>query len=620
MKKFLMLFLPVMMFVATAGSAEKPLGVEEYTSVNELASAISSYFPKVQGEIKTIQGETLTVALGSKDGLKTGVTLSLWRAGREILHPVNGAVLGRMEEEVGEAEVSEVGETTSTIRVIKKIKQPQPGDTARITPKKIRIALIPLRVGQPGIMQELSRRLNELGRFSVVENDTVSAFLKDRKQRDASLIKEMGRTFALDVVAAVEIYPSEGGKLLVTAGMYYADNARPINTIMAMLDLKTKKESLTDVKPFFAPDREETSFFAEGKSFVSDGKVIPRLPFDARLFAVADLAGDGVLHYIFSDGARLHIYLQESKGWREEWSESVPFASGEVTHINIDVADINGNGRPEIFVTAMQNEKVISYVMELQNGAFNRIAAMPGFLRIVKYPGKGDVLIGQNYDPVTFYAGKPKQYSWSEGKYVAGLEFPLPKGVDLYGFVIADLGESQPLLVSLNNNDQLVVYANNSLIWKSEEKYPAVGTTVIKPITGHDADFIKAASEQAEKTGNPPVSLEREKVRIRGRVLALDLNGDGKEEIIVPKNNAVPYLDAIGIKFIPGYKDAEFVGLSWNNARLEERFNIRKVQGIVMDFQLLKQQDVKGRLYVLAKIPGWWIKSDTIQVTSYTIK
>ncbi len=620
MKKFLMLFLPVIMLVATAGSEEKPLGVEEYTSVNELASAISSYFPKVQGEIKTAQGETLTIALGSKDGLKTGVTLSLWRAGKEILHPVSGAVLGRAEEEVGEAEVSDVGETSSTIRVIKKIKQPQPGDTARITPKKIRIVLIPLRVAQPGIIQDLSRRLNELGRFLVVENDTVAAFLKDRKQRDASLIKEIGRTFAVDVVAAIEVYPSEGGKLLVTTGMYYADNARPITTIMAMLDLKSKKESLTDVKPFFAPDREETSFFAEGKSFVSDGKIIPKIPFNARLFAVADLEGNGVLHYVFSDGAKLHIYLQESTGWREEWSEAAPFASGEITHINIDVADINGNGKPEIFVTAMQNEKVISYVMEFQNGVFSRIAAMPGFLRVVKYPGKGDVLIGQSYDPVAFYAGKPKQYSWAEGKYVAGLEFPLPKGVDLYGFVVADMGESQPLLVSLNNSDQLVVYANNSVIWKSEEKYPEVGVTVVKPLTGHDADFFKTASEQVDKTANPPVSLEREKVRIRGRVLALDLNGDGREEIIVPKNNAVPYLDTFGFKFILGYKDAEFVGLSWNNSRLEERFNIRRVQGIVMDFQLLKQQDVKGRLYVLAKIPGWWIKSDTIQVTSYTVK
>jgi hypothetical protein len=332
-----------------AAGAEKPLGVEEFTSVKELANSISSYFPKVQGEVKTVQGDILTVALGSKDGLKTGITLVLWRSGKEILHPVTGVVIGRTEEEVGDAEVVEVGETSSTMRVMKKLKKPETGDTARLTPKKIRLALIPLRADRQDVIQDLAGQLNESGRFTVLETGKVTAFLKDRKQRDASAIKELGRAFGIDVVTTVEIYPSEGGKLLVTAGMFYADDARPINTIMVMLDLKTKKEPLGEVKPFFAPDKEDVDFFAEGKGFVADGKVTPGLPFSARMFAAADLEGNGTLHYVFSDGQKLHIYRQEASGWREEWSESKSFAVSEMLHINIDIADINGNGKPEIF-------------------------------------------------------------------------------------------------------------------------------------------------------------------------------------------------------------------------------------------------------------------------------
>jgi len=74
-------------------------------------------------------------------------------------------------------------------------------------------------------------------------------------------------------------------------------------------------------------------------------------------------------------------------------------------HINIDVADINGAGRPQIFVTAMRSGKVISYVLEFYDGSCRRIVEMPGFLRVVKYPGKGYVLIGQDYNASSFYLG-----------------------------------------------------------------------------------------------------------------------------------------------------------------------------------------------------------------------
>jgi len=619
MKKFAMLLVLTGWLGAIAAGAEKPFGVEEFTSVNEIANAMASYFPKVQGEVKTIREDLLTIAIGSKDGLKPGVIMTLWRASKEILHPTTGAVIGHTEEEIGDAEVIEVGETSSTLRIIKKLQEPKPGDTARITPKKISLALVPVRAERRDIIQELAVRLNELGRFSVTDTEKVMVFLRDKKQRDSALIKEIGRTFGIEVVTAVEIYPSEGGKLLVTARMFYADDARPISTIMAMLDIKSKKDTFAEVRPFFAPDKEESGFFAEGRSVIGERKITAGLPFDAQLFALGDLEGNGKLHYVFSDGENIHIYQQEPTGWREEWSETGSFRIGQMQHINIDVADINGNGKPEIFVTAMRNEKVISYVMEFQDGSYHSIAAIPGFLRVVKYPGKGNVLLGQGYDPNSFYVGKPRQYTWSAGKYVAGQEFPLPRGVTLYGFVVADMGEAQPFLVALNSNDQLVVYSNNNAIWKSEERYPAVGIKVTKPLTGLDA-WQKDAEEQAEQTGGIPVILHRDKERIRGRIMAVDVKGDGKEEILVPKNGVIPYLNYININTVTGITDAEFVGLAWTGMRLEQQLSIKHIPGMIMDFQAVKQQGADAQIFALVNIPGWWIKKDTVQVMSYTVK
>jgi hypothetical protein len=86
-------------------------------------------------------------------------------------------------------------------------------------------------------------------------------------------------------------------------------------------------------------------------------------------------------------------------------------------------------------------------VVKFQDGTYRRVADIPIFLRKVNYPGRGVMLIGQDYDPVKFFAGKPKEYTWSGGKFVPGPELSLPKGLTLYGFTFADFGEQNRLVV-----------------------------------------------------------------------------------------------------------------------------------------------------------------------------
>ncbi len=589
MKKAVTLSIVFLLLTSPAVLAERPLGGNEFTSVDELAGAIASYFPKVQGEVKSMQGDRLTLSLSRKDGLTPGMELTIWRDGKEIHHPVTGAVIGRQEDEVGTVEVVSAGDTSSIVVMKKKIKDPNQGDKARITPKKINLAIIPLRSDRPEIIQGLSERLIEYCRFTVLEKGKTAEFLNERKQRDTALVKEMGRRFNLDAVVACGIYPTDG-KLLVTARIFYTDeDASTLDTIIATLDLKSNKDALGEIKPFFIPVKEDKS-------------VTPELPFDARYVTAADFEGDGKLEYAFSDGSKLHVYRQEPSGWREVWTETVPSGSQGARHVNIDAADINGNGRPEIFVTAMLNGNVFSYVIEFKDGAYHRIADLRGFLRVLTYPGKGVMLVGQAYDPVTFYAGQPKLYTWTDGKYVAGADFPLPPGVALYGFAFAEFGEAQPLLVALDEDDHLLVYSNNTPLWKSEERYLAVDTYVYKPVTGIGAAISKQASETDKSL----------RVRIRGRVMAVDVNGDGRDEIIVPKNIAATILG--------GYKDAEMISLGWTGARLEQRWNIKDIPGVVLDFQLLRQDKTGAQIITLVRTKGSLFAKDRQQVMNYSVK
>lgn len=592
MKKSLVLFLLALALVSAAIAAEAPLGVGKYTSVDEIATTISSFFPKVQGEITSVQGNRLTIGLGAKDGLQNGVTLTLWRDGKEILHPVTHAVIGRAEDEVGTVEVTAVEEKTSFGIVMKKLREPRVGDKARITPKKISIALIPIGAENPEIIQGLAQRLAEFGRFSVLDNEKTAAFLKDRKQRDSALVKEMGKTFSLDVVAAIEVFPTDG-KFLVTTRVFYTDDARPLDTIVALLDLRTKKDALGEVRPFFAPTKEVKTATASAAS---------QMPLDSQLFAAADLEGTGKLQYVLSDGMKVHIYQQESSGWKERWAERGVYTAEEMQIFNLDVADINGNGRPEIFVTCMHRGRVVSYVIEYKDGAYTRIADIPGFLRVVRHPRTGNMLIGQGYDPEKFYAGPPKQYGWSDNNYVLGAELTLPRDLTLYGFTYADLGEGGPMIVALDENEQLIVYSNNVPIWKSEEKYPAVGVTVRKPVTGIDATLQKDAVADDK----------RYLVNIPGRVFAQYLNADGRDEIVLPKNS--------GKTLLTPHKRAELIGLVWTGSRLEERWRIKEDTGAVQDFQVLRLEGGGAQIVALVRHPGGLFRSDRMSIMTFEMK
>ena len=584
--------LVLLLLTMSSASAEQPLGVAEFSTVDDLVGAIAAYFPKVQGEVNTVQGDKITISLGRKDGVSAGMTLTLWRVAKEILHPVTNAVIGRTEEEVGTVEVSKVSEKESTAAIIKKQKEPRPGDKARITPRKISLAVVPVRTTAPEVAAELSQRLAESGRFTVLEADKTAAFLKDRKVVDASLVNEMHRSFGLDVVVALSAYPSEG-KLLVITKILYAEEGRLLDTITATLPGKQKTELAETVRPFFEPVQEEQT-------------TSPDLPFRARFFERADLDGDGVMEHVFSDGTRLHIYRLEASGWKEVWTESLKGKNVMgLQHINLDVADINSNGKPEVFITAMIDDRVLSSVTEWQDGEYKRIAELPDLLRVVRYPGRKPQLIGLAYDTATFYTGKPREYVWSGNGYTAGEVFPLPAAVRLYGFTFADFGEARVFLVTLNDEDKLVVYAGDSPVWRSEEEYPGADTVILRPLTQTE----KMTSGPASDPSN--ITKERQ-LRIKGRIVAVDLDGDRRQELLLPKNSR-PLL------FVDLSKKTDLRALRWTGARLDDRWSVRDISGSILDLQA-DSDGQAARVRALVRTSGGLFSKESEHITLYTMK
>lgn len=439
--------------------------------------------------------------------------------------------------------------------------------------KKIRMAVVPVRAGKSRVVSGLTRRLGATERFFVLDPAATTAFVREKKQAGSAMVAEMMRTFGLDAVVAVREYPSDG-KPLVLARIFFGEDGRQSDTLVALLAL-----------PGVEAAGEKTPAQEQGR-WVS----APDLPIAARYVATADLDADGAAEYVFSDGERLHVYRIESAGWRKVWAEERGGIKGGGKHLALDVADVNGNNRPEIFVTVMDGGKVSSSVFEAQGETFQRIAEIPGFLRVLSYPERGVVLIGQEYSENRFYAGTPLEYAWSGSGYAAGAEFPLPKDVAPYGLAAADFGESSPLLVALDAKDRLRVYSRGTLVWESQEKYGATETTAV------------------ESTGD--IYNVRQKVTIKGRIAVVDLDGDGKEDVLVPRN--------IGASVFTAANEAEIHGLAWTGARLERTLRIKGLPGRILDFQAL-QTAAGMQIIVLVDINGGMFSKPATRLMTYTM-
>ena len=52
-----------------------------------LVNQLVDLFPRLEGEVLEVQGQSATLSAGRKDGARAGLELALFREGREIKHP-----------------------------------------------------------------------------------------------------------------------------------------------------------------------------------------------------------------------------------------------------------------------------------------------------------------------------------------------------------------------------------------------------------------------------------------------------------------------------------------------------------------------------------------------------
>lgn len=463
----------------------------------------------VDGVVIKVAGAEYLLDIGSSDGLREGDLVAVLAPAEELAHPTSGAVVGRIER----------------ARALLRVVRTQPEFCwARLLP--------PTADVKP---TEAVRRFAE-----------VPALFVDRRGDGHPLLTELQQ--ALPHLAWRpwgETAPAGPGVLFLLDG--------------TTLSLRDDRGALLGTWPVPAASAVPAAAVVPPAPVPAAAAAPPLLPLPVKFqgkasgVAIADSDGDGAAEVAVALETHIEIGRVAKQSWQPVARIDLP---GMLRILTLDSADLDGDGRAELLVTAVRGSQLAAQVWGWDGSRYRQLAGdLPWYWRALDWPESAAVVVGQSGDDFTRggYGGKPFRVSWQHGR-------PVP-GEAIDAFAAPTLHGSQPfrdgtttLWARLDSDDRLLVAATDgTVLWRSSVPY------------GGGESFVEWPPKRARD--------ELRRVFVRSR-LAL---ADGL--LLVPQNQ--------GSRLLGNQRKAELsrlVALRWNGLELEEVWSTPPRDGYLADF------------------------------------
>ena len=308
--------------------------------------------------------------------------------------------------------------------------------------------------------------------------------------------------------------------------------------------------------------------------------------------AIGDVDGDGKTEIVVVSPDEIYVYRLQEGRLLEMTRQDV---GSEQYNIGVDVADINGNGRAEIFVTALTRPKnvVRSYVKEFDGKAFVDIAQdLPWFFRVTDLPARGRILMGQEARLYAPYRGGLYEMQWDGAAYVPGNPIATPrKQVNVLGVALGDvLNAGDETLVAIDRDNHIVIASpSGEALWISGDKYG--GSTL----------YVNGEKTDKGQEENP--------IYLPTRILVRNSTDDkGKSQVITVNNHEIMNMRWNRRDFTNAHIEA----FAWDGAGLAPAWSTRKMSGFIRDVQVADFDDDGRQELVIALVT----KSGSIVLTT----
>jgi len=300
-------------------------------------------------------------------------------------------------------------------------------------------------------------------------------------------------------------------------------------------------------------------------------------PFKVVGMAIADFDGDGRNEVAIIDSQNLWIYR-----WENEFKLLKKFSGkAAAQYLAVDAADINKDGKAQIFVTNLEGDrtaysqrKLGSFVVAYKDGDYKIIASgLTWYLRVVDWGEKGVVLLGQQKGRQTDFEGPIYEMGWKGNGYKEIRKIEVSKLPSLYGFT-PFVHEGKTFYAFIDTDLRLkVLNAKGGIVWRSNTGYGSDNTFQVK--------FLNPAS--------PDQGDEFARVNVR-------LIVRGSEVLILRNISLMGNL----FKRQTTFSGGEVQALGWNGAMFMETWKSPEIPGYLADFQIQNLDGAPGSELIVA--------------------
>lgn len=466
---------------------------------------------------------------------------------------------------------------------------------------------------QEGILSMLSSRLSWENKVSVIVRQetaaavkTVAAPLNEAKARKiGNMLKAdyvlfgsltiFGNSVSLDAKMVdisdarlpLSFYnQSKGMEEVIPRLNLFAEeiNEKVFNRKIAVRQLPQQRAPAQRPSQYMHPERLFSGEFVESEEDVEGGKTpfvmtgrgdagpgfwkSKNFRMQIKGLALGDIDGDNKTETVMIANQEVHIYRSENDRFIK-----IKEIAGEkyYKYLAVDVADINKNGKAEIFVTCLDksSKSLKSFVLEWNGSDFIAVANNENwYFRVIPRPVLGPMLVGQKMGISDLFMASVYELAWTgssykpQGKVGTGL----PENITVFGFTIGDLLNTKgEVVAAFDEEERLRIYSTGgSQEWKSDDRF------------GGSENYIDIDFQDKEEDHESRVYLPH-------RLYIVDLNKDGKTELITVKNKSI---SGHLFRRFRHYSGAWFESLSWDGLGLAKNWHTRKVSGYICDYAI----------------------------------
>ncbi len=549
-------FALLVLVASIAYALPRGTGYDVKSAVDSCLSQLKERMETAKGRVVAIRGSSVVVVFDSPWGLHRNQELLVTRSGPSIKDPETGKVYPGFPVNVAVIRIENLSGSRAQARVEKSWEAVKMG--YRVVPPF-----------EPWVVLEPASVDPELAKNDELTPEEIDSFVKIAVGQDPAFhlgtlpLPEREYGFRLHPVVRMGVQGPEMAFEVLSA---YAPSSSPTMVVSKVIPVvQTASYAVLGKRKKLIESGEWGGYTSTLASRVLKGEI--------RSVACGDVNGDGKVDIVtLSSKGWVRVFDLHEKEFKEILSYRLRVGGGEHHRfLTVHLADLNKNGREEIFVTHVREDLISgvlkpsldSQVLEVdRSGKKIKVLAkrQPYYFRVVRnslHP-EGMVLAQQmgEYEP---YKGGIKRVTWHGKKLAFDDRLPpfMKKVERVYGFIWEDLNGDGKMEVALIDDDGFLSVMNlkGDLLWESPDSLGPVDYNFFY----QTPRFIRIVAEKNFE----PESVAKKRA-IPRRLLVRYLKGDGRMAIFTVMNDTPSFVVA-GV-----YIESSWHGMNGRVVKIEQ--------------------------------------------------